>query len=192
MTTPPKNRHPVKLLPSRFYSRSPEIVARALLGKLLIRGLHGERLTGRITEVEAYLGLIDPASLSRDPNTSVEISDISQDGQMVAYALKQGGADEDSIQFLNVKTKKKLEDELPSARYMSIQFAPDGRSVYYAHNDKSGTLLYQHVLGTRNSRDVLIFGREFRGEPLGGNDLFSAIITDDNKYLVIQIDRGVP
>jgi len=62
MTTPPKNRHPVKLLPSRFYSRSPEIVARALLGKLLIRGLHGERLTGRITEVEAYLGLTDPAS----------------------------------------------------------------------------------------------------------------------------------
>jgi DNA-3-methyladenine glycosylase len=56
MSTPPK------LLPKTFYSRSPEIVARALLGKLLIRDLHGERLTGRITEVEAYLGLTDPAS----------------------------------------------------------------------------------------------------------------------------------
>jgi DNA-3-methyladenine glycosylase len=52
----------LKLLPRRFYSRSPEIVARALLGKLLIRDLHGERLTGHITEVEAYLGLTDPAS----------------------------------------------------------------------------------------------------------------------------------
>src|SRR5258707_4541113 len=55
-------RHPHKVLPKTFYSRSPEIVARALLGKLLIRDLHGERLTARITEVEAYLGLIDPAS----------------------------------------------------------------------------------------------------------------------------------
>lgn len=57
-----KTRRLPKLLPRRFYSRSPEIVARALLGKLLIRDLHGERLTGRITEVEAYLGLTDPAS----------------------------------------------------------------------------------------------------------------------------------
>ena len=62
MSPPPKTRHSPKLLPKTFYSRSPEIVARALLGKLLIRDLPGERLTGRITEVEAYLGLTDPAS----------------------------------------------------------------------------------------------------------------------------------
>ena len=62
MSAPPQTRHPPKLLPRPFYTRSPEIVARALLGKLLIRDLHGERLTGRITEVEAYLGLTDPAS----------------------------------------------------------------------------------------------------------------------------------
>ncbi len=62
MSAHPQTRHPLKLLPKTFYSRSPEIVARALLGKLLIRDLHGERLTGRITEVEAYLGLTDPAS----------------------------------------------------------------------------------------------------------------------------------
>ncbi len=62
MNAPPQTHHTSKLLPRTFYSRSPEIVARALLGKLLIRDLHGERLTGRIIEVEAYLGLTDPAS----------------------------------------------------------------------------------------------------------------------------------
>jgi len=65
-------------------------------------------------------------------------------------------------------------------------------SLYYARNDKKGTLLYQHALGTRNFRDVLIFGREFRGEELGADDLFNAEITDDGRYLVIEIDRGVP
>ena len=54
--------HTVKLLQRKFYSRSPDVVARDLLGKLLIRHLQGKRLTGRIIEVEAYLGLADPAS----------------------------------------------------------------------------------------------------------------------------------
>ena len=52
------------LLPRSFYLDSPEVVARKLLGKLITRNLNGERLTGRITEIEAYLGLSDPASHS--------------------------------------------------------------------------------------------------------------------------------
>jgi DNA-3-methyladenine glycosylase len=52
------------LLPRSFYLDSPEVVARNLLGKLITRDLNGERLTGRITEIEAYLGLADPASHS--------------------------------------------------------------------------------------------------------------------------------
>ena len=49
-------------LPRSFYLESPELVARNLLGKLLTRTLDGEPLTGRILEVEAYLGLNDPAA----------------------------------------------------------------------------------------------------------------------------------
>ncbi len=136
--------------------------------------------------------LVDPAVMSRDTNTSVQLEDVSRDGSLIAYGLKQGGADEHSIHLFEVKTKKTLEDELPAARYFGSVFAPDGKSLYYARNNKEGTLLFQHVLGTRPSKDVLIFGREFRGEPLGPIDLFGPTITDDGRYLVIQIDRGVP
>jgi prolyl oligopeptidase len=136
--------------------------------------------------------IIDPAVFSRDPNTSVDIENISSDGLLMAYSVKQGGADEDTIHFYNVQTRKTLEDTLPSARYFSVSFAPDKASVYYTRSNDKGTLLYQHVLGTRNSRDTLIFGNDFRGEALGPNDLFSASITDDNRYMVIRIERGVP
>jgi DNA-3-methyladenine glycosylase len=51
-----------RILPREFYARSPEIVAPDLLGKLLTHRRRGEWLTGRILEVEAYLGLTDPAS----------------------------------------------------------------------------------------------------------------------------------
>jgi prolyl oligopeptidase len=136
--------------------------------------------------------LIDPASFSRDPNTSVTLADVSRDGSLVAYGVKLGGADERSVHIFNVKTRKTLEDELPAARYFGVQFAPDGSSFYYARNNKDGTLLFQHVLGTRPSRDTLIFGREFHGEPLGPIDIFRPVVTDDGHYLVLQIDRGVP
>jgi prolyl oligopeptidase len=136
--------------------------------------------------------LIDPAAFSRDPNTSVSIQDVSRNGGLVAYGLKEGGADEDGIHIFDLKTKKALEDELPAARYLSVEFAPDGKSFYYARNNKEGTMLFQHVLGTRPSKDTLIFGREFRGEPLGPSDLFGARISDDGHFMVIQINRGVP
>jgi prolyl oligopeptidase len=136
--------------------------------------------------------LIDPAKLSRDPNTSVSIEDVSRDGTLLAWSVRQGGADETGIHILNVTTGKTLEDELPTARYFGVSFAPDGASLYYSRNNKQGTLLYRHTLGTRNSQDTLLFGREFRGELLGGNDLFSGVITDDGRYLVVEIDRGVP
>jgi prolyl oligopeptidase len=96
------------------------------------------------------------------------------------------------MHVLDVKANKTLEDELPAARYSGVGFAPDGTSFYYARNDKQGTLLYQHMLGTRNARDTLVFGREFRGELLGPNDLFTGRVTDDGRYLVIEIERGVP
>jgi DNA-3-methyladenine glycosylase len=44
------------------FARDPETVARSILGKLIVRTLDSEQLIGRITEVEAYLGLDDPAA----------------------------------------------------------------------------------------------------------------------------------
>ena len=45
-----------------FYERHPSVVAPELLGKLLVRHYRRVPLVGRITEVEAYLGVEDQAS----------------------------------------------------------------------------------------------------------------------------------
>ena len=136
--------------------------------------------------------LVDPAAFSRDPNTSVRLADVSRDGLLLAYQVRQGGADEATIRIYSVTKKKPLEDELPSGVYYSIFFTTDGKGLYYARTDRKGTLLYLHTIGTRNADDKLIFGREFHGELLGPIDLFRADITDDGRYLVITIQRGVP
>ncbi|MGB9198321.1 MAG: DNA-3-methyladenine glycosylase [Terriglobales bacterium] len=53
-----------RLLTAAFFDRDPRRVARALLGKLLIRKTRGKILAGRIVETEAYLGAGDEAAHS--------------------------------------------------------------------------------------------------------------------------------
>jgi DNA-3-methyladenine glycosylase len=56
-------------LPRDFYGRDPRVVSHDLLGKLLVRREKRKRLTGRIVEVEAYLGADDLAAHSSSGRT---------------------------------------------------------------------------------------------------------------------------
>ena len=53
---------PVTVLKTEFFNRDPRRVARALLGKVLIRETPGGIRAGRIVETEAYLGKGDAAA----------------------------------------------------------------------------------------------------------------------------------
>jgi DNA-3-methyladenine glycosylase len=52
----------LEVLPHSFYIRDPRLVGPDLLGKILVRRNGRKLLTGRIVEVEAYLGAEDPAA----------------------------------------------------------------------------------------------------------------------------------
>jgi DNA-3-methyladenine glycosylase len=60
--------------PRRFYDRPTQTVARELLGQRLVRLYEGRRLSGLITETEAYIGQEDlacHARFGRTPRTAV-------------------------------------------------------------------------------------------------------------------------
>ena len=63
------------VLGSEFFDRDTVVVARDLLGKVLVREMEGRRLWGRLVEVEAYLGPDDLAAHSsggrRSPRNDV-------------------------------------------------------------------------------------------------------------------------
>jgi len=54
-----------KSLPLKFFERKPEVVARDLIGKYLVREMGESRQALMITEVEAYAGAEDLASHAR-------------------------------------------------------------------------------------------------------------------------------
>ena len=52
----------MKIVERRFFERDPALVAKDLLGKILVRNVGSKVLSGKIVETEAYYGGGDPAS----------------------------------------------------------------------------------------------------------------------------------
>lgn len=70
-----------------FYNRDPATVARALLGKWLVRRTRDGLTAGRIVETEAYFGRGDPASHSHSGPTSRSASMFGPPGHAYIYSI---------------------------------------------------------------------------------------------------------
>lgn len=136
--------------------------------------------------------LIDATKLSADQNTSVNIADVSKDGGLLVYEVREGGADEQSVRLLDVKSRRELPDVLPTARYAGVSLSPDEKGLYYAKFEPSGTLVFYHRLGTTVSMDPMIFGKKFEEESFGPMDLIFPEVTENGRYLILHVNHGVP
>lgn len=57
-----REKYTVRPLPRSFYQRDPKVVAKSLLGKILVHRTEQGVTKGKIVETEAYYGENDPAS----------------------------------------------------------------------------------------------------------------------------------
>ncbi len=137
--------------------------------------------------------LIDAGKLSADQNTSVNTMNLTEDGSMMAYGVRVGGADEVEVHFLNVATRQDTGDVMPRARYSGVDISPDKAGVYYSKLfPHEGNRVFYHQFGTPLEEDSMILGKEYRGEKLGEIDGVSVRATANGHYLVFRIGRGVP
>jgi prolyl oligopeptidase len=137
--------------------------------------------------------LVDANKLSSDQNTSVNIVDLPNQGKLLAYGVRVGGADEQEVHFLDVSNRQPTSDVLPSARYYGIQIDPGDKGVYYSKFfPHQGTRVFYHAFGEGPDNDREIFGREYKGRKLGEIDNVAIKTTENGHYLVLQIGYGVP
>lgn len=74
-------------LPRSFYNRPPELVARELVGKLLLRQTRLGLCGGRIVEAEAYLAANDSACHAARGQTKRNASMFGPPGHLYVYSI---------------------------------------------------------------------------------------------------------
>jgi prolyl oligopeptidase len=144
--------------------------------------------------------LIDPHGMSEDHSISVSLPQplncpvcrtlprqnaISDDGKLMVYAVKHGGAGDVELRIRDVDAGEDLPDVLPRASYMSIQFTPDNTGLYYAVRATEEPRVWYHVLGTDVSED-----REIFGEGYGIADIPFAELSPDGRWLLVTAWRA--
>ncbi len=130
--------------------------------------------------------LVDPNPMNKDHTTAVSLMDVSRDGRMIAYGLRQGGEDETTMTFLDTDTRTELTDRFPRGRYFSVRITPDRKRVYYStFSTTAGPRIRVHTFGTDPSGDAEIFG-----EGYGKDYIIGADLSDSGRYLIYDVNKG--
>ena len=131
--------------------------------------------------------LIDPAERGSGNYTAVKPLQVSPDGRLLLYEVKEGGERTGTFELLEIKTRKRLPDLLPRGYLRGFAFAPNGKGFYYVHETLNAKrpfyrAAYRHVLGTPSSEDQEIF---FAGE----DERFRLALLSDKKRLGFFVYR---
>ncbi|HET7756504.1 MAG TPA: prolyl oligopeptidase family serine peptidase [Steroidobacteraceae bacterium] len=133
--------------------------------------------------------LFDPNAVRAD--ATVAISEFAPDdqGDLVAYAVSDGGTDWQVWRFRRVSDESDLADTLHHTKFWGVSWAHDGSGVYYSRypaladgkgDDSGRPSLYFHRLGTAQEDDRLVYA--VTDHP---TRIPSGRVTDDGRYLVI-------
>jgi prolyl oligopeptidase len=129
--------------------------------------------------------LVDPNAVSSDQTVSIGLGEISHDGSLLYYTVRQGGQDEVEVRFLDVDKGKLLPDRLERARFFGLALTPDGKGIYYSRLLKEGTKVYYHRIGSEQAQDRFIFSKGTGLVP--ADDVY---LSEEGRYLILVLGYG--
>ncbi len=106
--------------------------------------------------------VLDPVDFDAELRVQLTMMGFSSDGRLMAYSVRQGGADEIAVHIRDLETGEDLPDRLPNALYGGFDWDDDGDGFTYVHRDRyEGPRIRHHVLGTDRGADALIWGEGY-------------------------------
>ncbi len=140
--------------------------------------------------------LLDPNTLSEDGTVALSSYEISNDGKLMVYCISKAGSDWQEWFVRDVETGKDLEDHLQWIKFSAPSWTADNKGFFYSRYDEPKTdeelqsinefhKLYYHRLGEPQSKDTLVYER-----PDQKTWSFDGFVTDDGKYLIIEVRKG--
>ncbi|MGH9362125.1 MAG: S9 family peptidase, partial [Thermoanaerobaculia bacterium] len=140
--------------------------------------------------------ILDPNTFSADGTVALTQWVPSEDATLVAYGTSSGGSDWEEWRVREVATGRDLPDRLEWVKFSTAVWTHDGKGFFYSRYDAPAAgealeaanyhqKLYHHRLGTPQAEDELIYRRPDQKE--WG---FQGEVTDDGRYLVVQVWKG--
>jgi prolyl oligopeptidase len=140
--------------------------------------------------------LLDPNTLSKDGTTALSGYTVSQDGKLLAYGTSAAGSDWNEWKVRDVDTGIDRPDRLEWVKFSGASWAPDGSGFYYSRYDApakgqelqavvKNQKVFFHRLGSPQAQDALVYAR-----PDQPDWLFSANVTDDGRWLILNVVQG--
>jgi prolyl oligopeptidase len=127
--------------------------------------------------------LVDPQEISPDHSASVALLDVSPDGRLAAYGIRQGGQDELDVRVVDAQTRRTV-DSLPKARYSGLSITADDHGLYYSRQTREGPRVLRHRIGGTQA-DEELFGKGYGPEKIIGADT-----SRDGRYLIVTVLHG--
>lgn len=168
-----------KRLSLSFFARDTQVVARALLGKLLIRRWRNQQLIGRITEVESYAGENDLACHAARGRTSRTEIMYGEPGRAYIYLIY-------GMHYcFNIVTQEK---NFPAAVLIrSLEPVANIAIMQRARQQKN---IYNLTTGPGKITRALHITSQLHGENITTSDRLW--IADDNKNIMLSGIAAAP
>jgi len=151
-------------------------------------GLQNQYVYYRQKDGEEPELFLDPNTFSEDGTTSLAEMGFSKDGNIVAYAISEGGSDWRKVIVMDANTKEIIGDTLKDIKFTAISWKGSEGFYYSSYDKPDGSelsaqtdqhKLYYHKLGTPQNEDQVVFGSEVKRRYIEG------IVTDDDRYLIV-------
>ncbi|HEX7904789.1 MAG TPA: prolyl oligopeptidase family serine peptidase [Chitinophagaceae bacterium] len=138
---------------------------------------------------------IDPNKLADDGTAALAGWSFSRNSKYLAYSVSQSGSDWQTGYLMDVKTKKKIGEELKWLKFTGFSWKGDD-GFYYSRYPapKEGENLkgknespqvYYHKLGTQQSEDKLVYEDKAHPQRFAGVSL-----TEDERFLILGTSEG--
>ena len=137
---------------------------------------------------------LDPNTFSDDGTTSLGSISFSKNGNLVAYAISEGGSDWRKVLIMDAEKKQIVGDTLVDVKFSGLSWKGNEGFYYSSYDKPKGSelsaktdqhKLYYHKLGTTQKEDTLVFGgtEEQKRRYVGGS------VTEDGRYLFISASK---
>lgn len=138
--------------------------------------------------------IIDPNKIDNTGQTALACYSVSPDGAFLAYGLSVSGSDWQIIRVKDLITKKDLSDIIMWCKFTTLPWLPDSTGFFYSRYPNPETVseedssrynkVYLHKLNSAQEKDIII------KEDLDPNKNFRPKISDDGKYILLNVSQG--